>query len=101
MTCPVPAPVDAGGRSWDSGDGARAGTARGMGTRDGDRAKCPIRPSPSRASPAEVEALDLGVGEEGLAGALEAVLAELQHVAAVGRREGTGRVLLDHHQRVA
>ena len=59
-----------------------------------------LRPSPRRR-PSEVELGHLGVAEERVAGALEAVLAVLEHVAAVGDPEGAAGVLLDHHDRHA
>src|SRR3989442_4370657 len=49
--------------------------------------------------PPEVEALDLGVGEQARAGAFEAVASELEDVAAVGDGERACGVLLDEHER--
>src|SRR6266702_6997045 len=49
--------------------------------------------------PPEVEALDLGVGEQARAGAFEAVASELEDVAAVGDCERARGVLLDKHER--
>ena len=56
-------------------------------------------PPPSRA--AEIEVGHLRIREERVAGPLEAVLAALEHVAAVGEAERATRVLLDHHDRDA
>src|SRR5262245_41710674 len=51
-------------------------------------------------SAAEVETLDVRVGEQRLARALKAVAAELQHVASIGHRQRLGGVLLYHQHRI-
>src|SRR6266850_4111209 len=53
------------------------------------------------SSPSEIQPLHLRVGEQPLARPREAVLAELQDVAAVGDPDRPRGVLLDHHQREA
>src|SRR5918995_6254099 len=52
-------------------------------------------------SATQVEAADAVVGEEGAAGAGEAVAAEFEDVAAVADGEGLDGVLLDQQQRHA
>src|SRR5262249_52044231 len=57
-------------------------------------------PAPARRSlPAEIKTLDLGVGEQALAGAFEAVPSELEDVSSIGDGERARGILLDGRQR--
>ena len=81
------------GRPASSQQRPKLSRARGPGPGSG-RSICSTRA-------AQVELRDLRVVEQFLAPPLEAFLAEVEHIAAVGERERPPRVLLDHHDRDA